>query len=62
MILLIIMLYLVLKYIFELDREDLYKIMIMFCLVNIAPVAIYALYSLIFGGFNVNILLLMTVV
>ncbi len=62
MIALIILIYLVLRYIFEVDRENLFKIMILVCLVNLAPLLIYAIFSIIYGGFNVTLLVWMTIV
>ncbi|UCE36140.1 MAG: hypothetical protein JSW00_11375 [Thermoplasmata archaeon] len=60
MIAVIILVFLFLNNVLELDKEYVYKIMIALCLVSLLPIAAYAIYSMTFGELDTNILLLMT--
>jgi hypothetical protein len=58
----LIILYIFLNYYIEMEREEMFKFMIVLSMVNIIPVLIYMLYTMIFGGIDFMILLLMTAI
>lgn len=62
MIATLIIIYIILKYIVNMEKELLYKIMLIVCLVNIIPTIIYTIYALSFGEVNYAIIFLMTLI
>ncbi len=62
MIGILIIMYIFLNYYIEMEREEMFKFMIVLSMVNIVPVLIYMLYSMIFGGLDFVILMLMTAI
>ena len=62
MIGILIIMYIFLNYYLEMEREEMFKFMIVLSMVNIVPVLIYMLYSMIFGGLDFVILMLMTAI
>jgi len=44
------------------EHEEMFKFMIVLSMVNVVPVLIYMLYSMIFGGLDFVILMLMTAI
>ncbi len=62
MIAILVMMYMFLKYVLEMGKEDLLKFMLALSLVNLLPAVIYFIYTLMYGGFNPMVLLLMAVV
>jgi hypothetical protein len=62
MITILIIMYMFLNYVLEMEKEELYKFMIVLSVVNIIPAVIYLLYTILFGGLNGIVLLLMAVI
>jgi hypothetical protein len=62
MIGILIIMYIFLKYYIEMEPEELFKFMIVLSFVNVTPVLIYLLYSMLFGGIDFVILMLMTAI
>ena len=62
MIGILLIMYIILKYYIEMEGEEMYKLMIILGVVNLFPVLIYISYTLLFGGFDGVILILMTVI
>ncbi len=62
MIGILIIMYIFLNYYIEMEHEEMFKFMIVLSMVNIVPVLIYMLYSMIFGGLDFVILMLMTAI
>ncbi len=62
MIGILIIMYIFLNYYIEMEREEMFKFMIVLSMVNVVPVLIYMLYSMIFGGLDFVILMLMTAI
>lgn len=62
MIGILLIMFIILKYYVEMDPEEMFKFMIVLGIVNLFPAIIYISYTLLFGGFNGVILMLMTVI
>ena len=62
MIAILVIMYALLNYFLEMEKEELFKFMIVLCVVNLIPVIIYIVYTLVFGGFNGVVLLLMAII
>ena len=59
MILTIIILYMFLKFLLDMEEEELYKYMVILCVVNLIPTIIYTAVSLSLGNLDHVILLVM---
>ena len=59
MILTIIVLYMFLKFLLDMEEEELYKYMVILCVVNLIPTMIYTAVSLSLGNMDHIILLIM---
>ena len=59
MILTIIVLYMFLKFLLDMEEEELYKYMVILCVVNLIPTIIYTAVSLSLGNLDHVILLVM---
>ena len=59
MILTIIVLYMFLKFLLDMEEEELYKYMVILCVVNLIPTMIYISVSLSLGNMDHIILLIM---
>lgn len=62
MIGILIIMYIFLNYYIEMEREEMFKFMIILSMVNVIPVLIYMLYSMIYGGLDFLVLMLMTAI
>jgi hypothetical protein len=62
MIALLIILYMFFTYALEMPKEDLLKIMLALIVVNLVPVIIYVIYSMLYGELNIAILIIMAIV
>jgi hypothetical protein len=62
MIGIIVIMYIILKYYVEMEPEEMFRFMIILGIVNLFPAIIYISYTLLFGGFDGVILMLMTVI
>ncbi len=62
MIAILIILYLFFVYALEMGKEDLYKIMMALIVVNLVPVIVYVIYSMLYGELDIVILIIMAVV
>ncbi len=62
MIALLIILYMFFTYALEMGKEDLFKIMMALIVVNLVPVVIYLIYSMLFGELDIVILIIMAIV
>lgn len=62
MIGILIILYIFLKYYIEMEPEEMFKLMIVLSFVNITPVLIYMMYSVVFGSIDFMILMLMAAI
>jgi hypothetical protein len=62
MIGILIIMYVFLNYYIEMEREEMFKFMIVLSFVNVTPVLIYMLYTMIYGGLDFVILMLMTAI
>lgn len=49
-------------YALEMGKEDLYKIMMALIVVNLVPVIIYVIYSILYGELDIAILIIMAIV
>ena len=59
MILTIIVLYMFLKFFLDMEEEELYKYMVILCVVNLIPTMIYAAVSLSLGNLDHILLFIM---
>jgi hypothetical protein len=62
MIAILIILYMFFAYALEMGKEDLYRIMMALIVVNLVPVFVYVIYSMLYGELDIVILIIMTVV
>lgn len=61
MIAILVSMYIFLKYVLEMNKEEVFKFMLALSFVNLIPVIIYSIYTMFYGGFNLGLLVLMTV-
>jgi hypothetical protein len=62
MIALLIILYMFFSYALEMAKEDLFKIMLALIVVNLVPVIVYVIYSMLYGELDIAILIIMTII
>jgi hypothetical protein len=62
MIALLIILYMFFTYALEMPKEDLFKIMLAMVVVNLIPVFVYVIYSMLYGGLDIAVLIIMAIV
>jgi hypothetical protein len=62
MIAILISMYIFLKYVLDMNQEEVYKFMLAISFVNLIPLIIYTVYSVFYGDFNLGLLVIMTVV
>jgi hypothetical protein len=60
MIATLIIIFLILNYVFDMEQEIFYKIMLVICFINLIPILLYAVYALSVGNVSFSILFLMT--
>ena len=62
MIATLLTIYMLLNYVYEMEKEQLFKLMLMLCMVNFIPIIIYIVYSSYYGELDATTLILMTLI